>query len=344
MTPLDLLRQLNELDEHARIEAKTASDLGRSLLETVCAYSNEPGLGGGWIVLGAKADESSFFRQYLAVGLSDPDKIQRDLVSACTTTFNRPIRVQIESGIVNGRNLLSVFVPETAPGDKPIFFQSRPLPAGAFRRVGSADVHCTDDDLAIFYQERRGETFDTTVLRDADTTVFDPAALAEYRRLRAEANANAEELKWTDDDLLYSLRCVTTENGVPRPTVAGVLLFGTQQALRRYFPLMRVDYIRVPGREWVQDPENRFQTVEMRAPLISAIRNARAAILDDLPKAFSLPPGQIHRQDIPLVPDRVIREAVVNAVMHRSPTVFREPFRSSATATAWKSVTPGTHS
>ena len=318
MTPLDLLRQLNELDEHARIEAKTASDLGRSLLETVCAYSNEPGLGGGWIVLGAKADESSFFRQYLAVGLNDPDKIQRDLVSACTTTFNRPIRVQIESGIVNGRNLLSVFVPEAAPGDKTIFFQSRPLPAGAFRRVGSADVHCTDDDLAIFYQERRGETFDATVLRDADTSVFDPAALAEYRRLRAEANASAEELKWTDDDLLYSLRCVTTENGVPRPTVAGVLLFGTQQALRHYFPLMRVDYIRVPGREWMQDPENRFQTVEMRASLISAIRNARAAILDDLPKAFSLPPGQIHRRHIPLVPDRVIHEAVVNAVMHRS--------------------------
>jgi ATP-dependent DNA helicase RecG len=81
---------------------------------------------------------------------------------------------------------------------------------------------------------------------------------------------------------------------------------------------MRVDYIRVPGREWVQDPERRFETVEIRAPLLTLVRRTRAAILDDLPKAFSLPAGQVHRQDIPLIPDRVIREAVVNAVMHRS--------------------------
>lgn len=82
--------------------------------------------------------------------------------------------------------------------------------------------------------------------------------------------------------------------------------------------MMRVDYIRVPGREWVPDPDHRFDTVEMRLPLPTLIRRARAAILDDLPKAFSLPPGEIQRLDIPLVPDRVIREAVVNAVMHRS--------------------------
>ncbi len=318
MSPRELLQQLNELDEHTRVEAKTASELGKSLLETVCAFANEPGLGGGWIVLGAKLDEGALFRQYTAVGLSDPDKASRDLATQCANSFNRPIRVQIESGLVNGKPLLSVFVPEAAPSDKPIYFQNRSLPAGAFRRIGSADVHCTEDDLQIFYEDRRGESYDSMVIRDADLSALDPAALNEYRRLRAEANPTAEELKWPDEELLHSLRCATREGGVLRPTVAGMLLFGSPQSLRRWFPLMRVDYIRVPGREWVQDPDRRFETLELRAPLITLIRRARAAILDDLPKAFSLPPGQLHRQDIPVVPDRVIREAVVNAVMHRS--------------------------
>ena len=170
----------------------------------------------------------------------------------------------------------------------------------------------------MFYQERRGESFDSTVLRDADITALDPGAIAEYRRLRTEANPSAEELRWNDEELLHAMRCVSREGKTLRPTIAGLLLFGTAQALRRWFPLMRVDYIRVPGREWVPDPERRFETVEMRAPLIPLVRRARASILDDLPKAFSLPPGQVHRKDIPLVPDRVIREAVVNAVMHRS--------------------------
>lgn len=318
MTPRELLEQLNELDEHTRVEAKAASEIGKSALETICAFANEPGLGGGWLVLGATLDEGSLFRQYDATGLPDADKASRDLATQCTTVFNRPIRLQITAGQVNGKNLLAVFVPEAEASEKPIYFQNRPLPGGAFRRIGSSDVRCTDDDLAVFYQERRGESFDGIVIRDADLSALDPQAITEYRRLRAEANPAAEELRWPDEELLHALRCATHDNGVLRPTTAGILLFGTAQALRRWFPMMRVDYIRVPGREWVPDPDRRFETVELRAPLISLIRRARAAILDDLPKAFSLPPGQLHRKDIPLVPDRVIREAVVNAIMHRS--------------------------
>jgi ATP-dependent DNA helicase RecG len=100
--------------------------------------------------------------------------------------------------------------------------------------------------------------------------------------------------------------------------VAGVLLFGGRVLLRRIFPMIRLDYIRVPGSEWVEDPEKRFETVDMRDPIIRLIRRAEAAILDDLPKRFTLPEGQLQRSDVPRIPDRVVREAVVNALMHRS--------------------------
>lgn len=318
MSPRELIEQLNALDEHTRIEAKTASEIGKSVLETICAFANEPGLGGGWILLGAQVDDEALFRQYKAVGVNDVDRITSALVSQCSTSFNHPLRIEIEPGIVNGKQLISVYVPEAAAAEKPVFFKNRALPAAAFRRIGSSDVHCTEDDLAVFYQDRRGESFDGTTIRDADLSSLDSAAIAEYRQLRAEINPEAEELRWKDADLLHALKCASYDGDTLRPTVAGLLLFGTSQALRRSFPLMRVDYIRVPGREWVQDPERRFETIELRAPLIQLIRRARAAILDDLPKAFSLPAGQIQRKDIPLIPDRVIREAVVNALMHRS--------------------------
>ena len=79
-------------------------------------------------------------------------------------------------------------------------------------------------------------------------------------------NATAEELQWNDEELLEALNAVRTAQGEMKPTVAGLLLFGMRQALRRLLPMMRVDYIRVPGNEWVADPDNRFRTVDMRGP------------------------------------------------------------------------------
>jgi ATP-dependent DNA helicase RecG len=96
------------------------------------------------------------------------------------------------------------------------------------------------------------------------------------------------------------------------------MLFAKQAPLRRHFPMTRVDYIRVPGRDWVPDPENRYQALEIIGPLLTTIPRIVATILDDIPKAFLLPKDEIHRRDVPLIPQTVIREAVVNALMHRS--------------------------
>lgn len=43
----DLLAELNASDESPRIEAKRAREIGKSVMATVIAFANEPGLGGG---------------------------------------------------------------------------------------------------------------------------------------------------------------------------------------------------------------------------------------------------------------------------------------------------------
>ena len=319
MSPLELLRQLNELDERPRIEAKSGSDMGKSILETVCAFANEPGMSGGWLLLGVAPDEQAFWPQYEVIGVLNLDKLQTDLTTQCANTFNVPIRPRMEVAEIQGKRVLSVFIPEAPTASKPVFFTATGLPKGAFRRIGSSDVRCTAEDLAVFYGDRPAQSLDATVLPDGEMQEIDPAGVAEYRRLRREISPGAEELTWEDTDLLRALRCADADShGVMRPTVSGILLFGTVLALRRHFPMVRVDYIRVPGRQWVEDPHRRFETIELRAPLIRLVGRAINAILDDLPKAFSLPENAIRREDLPLIPTRVLREAVVNAVMHRS--------------------------
>jgi len=318
VTIADLLRDLNQLDENPRIEAKTGSDLGKSAMQTVCAFANEPRLGGGYLLFGVSASRGPFGREYTAVGVPDADKLQADLASQCASVFNRAVRPEVSVESVDGKTLVCAFIPESAPGQKPIYFQAQGLPRGALRRIGSADQRCTDDDMLVFFSERQQQTFDRSPVADASLEELDPTAIADYRRERARLHPGAEELGWPDEELLVGIGCAVRADGRVVPTVAGVLLFGGRALLRREFPMVRLDYIRVPGSEWVEDPERRFETVDMRDPIIRLIRRAEAAILDDLPKRFTLPAGQLQRSDVPRIPDRVVREAVVNALMHRS--------------------------
>ena len=315
----DRFQELAAVDESHRIEAKRASQIDRSTMETVVAFSNEPGLGGGYLLLGVERDPDDLFGgSYRVVGVADPDKLQSDLASQCASMLNRPVRPRLSVETLRGKTVLVVFVPEAAAAEKPIYLSKLGLPRGAFRRVGSTDQEGSEDDLVALYAGQQVETFDGAVLHDTDLSDIDPAAVQEYRRLRQRANASAEELTWDDEALLRSLGALVRQGSELRPTVAGLLLFGTAQALRRCFPMMRIDYIRVPGRQWVEDPNHRFDTLEIRAPLLTAIRRAEGAVRDELMQSFSLPEGSLVREDEPALPLRVIREAIVNAVMHRS--------------------------
>ncbi|MEA2603260.1 MAG: ATP-dependent helicase RecG [Acidobacteriota bacterium] len=325
MTALELLESLNILDEQERIEAKRGSEVGKSLLETVCAFANEPGLGGGWLVLGVVREDVAPFPAYVVEGIAQPDKVAGDLATQCREVFSSPVRIDVATEQVQGKAVIVVFVPEAQPQDKPVFFRSQGVPRGAFRRIGSTDQHCTDDDMVVFYQGRQQESFDAGIVADTTLADLSPEAIADYRTSRAEANPDAEELRWPDPDLLKALGCIRLSRPDPqggasdwKPTLAGLILFGTPQALRRCFPMTRVDYIRVPGREWVPDPDRRFDSIELRDSLFRLIRRVQAAVLDDLPKAFGLGEGELQRTDTPVIPLRVIREALVNALMHRS--------------------------
>ena len=319
MNAQELLESLTLLDENERIEAKRAQDVGKSLLETICAFANEPGMDGGWLLLGVAPDEQALFPGYAVEGVTDPDKLSADIASQCASVFNMPLRVDIRTESLEGKPVIVVSVPEAAPQAKPIYFKSTGLPRGAFRRIGSTDQRCTEDDLEALYASRQHESFDAGLVAGAELDDLDEKVIADYRAARAEANPDAEELRWADFELLQALNAVRRDaSGAWKPTVAGLLLFGTAVALRRSFPMTRVDYIRVPGREWVPHPERRFDTVELRAPMFSLLRRIQAAILDDLPKSFGLEEGQLQRSDQPVIPLRALREVLVNALMHRS--------------------------
>ncbi len=317
---LDLLHELNASDETPSIEAKRCRELGKSLLETVIAFANEPGMKGGWLLLGVdwlindKGDTV-----YWAEGVPDPDKVQKDLATQCASSLSSVLRPEISVERIDNKTLIVVYIPEANASQKPVYLKATGLPRGAFRRIGSTDQRCTDEDIWVL----RGETQpqhgpDQAIQPDARMEDFDPTAIAEYRRVRARLQPGAEELAYDDDDLLEALGTARRVDDRLQPTLAGIILFAKPIALRRLLPMVRIDYIRISGNEWIADPENRFQAIDIRKPLLLALPLAEASIVDELPKGFHLPEGDLHSRLEPILPRKVIREALANAVMHRN--------------------------
>jgi len=319
-TAQDLLSELNASDESPRIEAKRSREVGKSIIETVVAFANEPGLGGGHLLLGvdSRVDEKGDTR-YWPEGLADPDKIQKDLATQCASMLNMAIRPEMAVERIDGQTVIVVFVPEADVSQKPIYLKATGLPKGAFRRIGSTDQRCADEDLWVLRgasQPQFGP--DMAPVPDARMDDLDPQAIAEYRRLRTLTNPQAEELGYDNPDMLEALSAARRVDSELKPTLAGIVLFGKPMALRRLFPALRIDYIRVVGTQWVDDPEQRFQSVDIRKPLMLALPVAEASIVDELPKGFRLPEGELQSRQEPVLSRKVIREALANAVMHRS--------------------------
>lgn len=232
MTPLkELMFQLNATDECSNIEAKKASEIGRSILETICAFSNEPNLGGGYILLGVEKDESSLFPVYTVTGMpfEKLDQIQSDLSSQCADSFNRPIRPQIKVESINNKQAIVVFVEELSLEQKPLYFKKSWLPQGAYRRIGSADIKCTEDDLSVFYSST--ESFDGSIIKDAELDDISIDSIELYRKLRFQINPSAEELNFTDIELLQSINAIKKSKDNIHVTYTGLLTFGSRLAL-----------------------------------------------------------------------------------------------------------------
>jgi len=153
-TAQEIFDRLNDADEVSNIEAKALSrDSSRSIMETVCSFSNEPGLGGGVILLGAAENEDVSGARYVVEPVADLDKAQLDFATQCASMFNFPVRPEISVEDVDGVHVLRIFVPELPASRKPLYFKNDGIPRGIYRRIGSSDQRCGEDELPVFLRE-----------------------------------------------------------------------------------------------------------------------------------------------------------------------------------------------
>jgi ATP-dependent DNA helicase RecG len=317
---------LVQLGESPRIEAKQANEIGPSVMQTICAFANEPGLKGGWLLLGISEPDLQH-DTFWVTGIENVDKLLGDLQNNCRNQFEHPVTIECKHTKIEGKSLIGIFVHEFDSSAKPCRFIGKPdkhnkRKTGVWRRGANGDYECTERELEPILLARSGKSYEQITFDDAEYDDLDLSAIALYRKLRAQVKSHAEELQSDDVNMLCSMRLLTKSPVLPIPNIAGLLLFGKVSSLRRLLPMVRIDYVRIQGTEWVENPEQRFQySIDLREPLIRLIYKLENVILDEMPYHFRLEEGNLQRSDQPLLPQKVIREAIVNAVMHRDYSV-----------------------
>lgn len=254
--------------------------------EAAVAFSNA---GGGVYIIGVSPTGA-------IDGLTQPGEASKDVHQALRDAQNLG-RYDVRELVVGDRTVLVVSLARRHEG----FAQTS---AGVvLMRRGASNVALLGDELSRFLARRSFNRFETT-----PTPIrFDDAAPTLVNEL-----ASAYGWPLDDDDLAERLQdegFMVTERGMRVLTVAGTLL-------------LLDDPERVGGRPYIDlrrygpDEPDPDRTWHVTGPVHRQIEAATQLVLDELGVVSAIVGAQ--RVEMSKIPPRVIREAVANAVAHRS--------------------------
>lgn len=304
-----LVERLRRLGvEPTDVEVKSgAGGLPTSVPETISAFANGTG---GTLLVGI--DEEAGF---LPADRFDAAATRDALADACANKIEPPCRAPIEIEEFEGARVVRLDVPELDPVEKPCFVSTRGAYGGSFIRGGDGDRRLSHYEVTQLLSNRSQPTFDRELVADATTTDLDEDLVAAYL---AHVRRRHPSFRTIDrEQLLVQLGVLTSDpDGVLRPTLAGLLCFGEYP--QQFFPQLFVSFVVLPrlrmgekgpdGRRFLDNATITGPIPSMVADVVAmAIRNMRAG-------AIITGTGREDRYDYPL---DVIRELVVNALLHR---------------------------
>lgn len=310
---LELIEKVKAMKtEFQTVECKAANaGCPKRLYDTISAFSNQDS--GGVILFGI--DEN---KGYEAVGVYDAQDLQKKVTEQCKQMepVVRPVftAVQAGDGIV-----VSAEIPGIDVSERPCYYSGVGRIKGSFVRSGDSDEPMSDYEIYSYEAFRRKYQDDIRANEKADASAIDMKKLEAYVDAIKENNPKLAQLP--EKLVLQNLGMMADEC----PTLVCTLLFSIYPQM--FYPQYTVNAMVVMGYEkgeTAADGSRFIDNKRIEGTLPEMLEETMKFLGKNMKVRTIVDPVTGERADKTEYPVIALREAVLNAIIHRDYSMHTE--------------------
>ncbi|MGN0988346.1 MAG: ATP-binding protein [Otoolea sp.] len=316
MTTEELIEKLELIQkmkcETSTLEIKSAEGgCPKHLYDTLSSFSNQDD--GGVIIFGI--DEK---QNYKEVGVYDPQDIQKKINEQCLQMepVVRPLLTVVEK---DNKFFVSAEIPGADIVDRPVFYQGRGRVKGSFTRIGDSDEPMTEYEVYSYEAYRKKYQDDVRGVARATFASLRQELLAEYVALLKKGKPHLSALS---ENEIYELVSIKRNDVL---TLSAVMNFSPYP--QAYFPQFCIIATVVPGNEVgvIGELGERFiDNQRIEGNVSEMLDGAMQFVSRNMRTRTIINPQTGKREDRTDYPIPAIREAILNALVHRDYSIHTE--------------------
>ena len=230
-----------------------------------------------------------------------------------------PVRAVFSLAEIDGKSICAAEIPSLDISERPCYYRGAGRTKGAFIRVGDADLPMTDYELYSFESFRKHLHDDERVIERASLDMLDQDKLQDYVRQKSIERPGFSQLTLAQAQEMLNL----TRNNIP--TLASIMNFCIYP--QGYFPQLAITAVVVPGTEIgdIDSDAARFidnKRIEGTIPVM--VEDALSFCKRNMKIRTIIDPDTGARRDKTEYPVDAIREAILNALIHRDYSIHTE--------------------
>ncbi len=298
--------------EFQTIEVKAAKGgCPTRLYDSLSSFSNQDE--GGVIVFGL--DENNMFE---IVGVYVIQDLQHKVAEQCKQ-MQPEVRPLFTVAEINNRFVVSAEIPAVEADQRPVYYKGSGRQRGSFVRVGESDEQMNDYEIYNYDAFRRSIRDDIRVVDGVKIEQLREDEVRKCIMTMKERSVNLSRI--SNDDELMDLMGITKDG---KPTLAAIFAFGIYpQAL---FPMLGITAVVVPGTQIgdVGEDEERFIANQRINGTIAEMLEGAVEFVKRNSRIKTVIDEDGKRNDKPEFPIKAVREAVLNALLHRDYSIHSE--------------------